>query len=50
MDGGCLNRMREVCQYKKTCQSYSKTSHTCNHMGGSYCGIWRTKKNKVEKE
>jgi hypothetical protein len=43
MDGGCMNYMRESCIYKVTCKAYSKTSYTCNHMGGTYCGTFKAK-------
>ena len=29
------------CKYHKTCPSYYKSSYTCNHGGGGYCGKYR---------
>lgn len=42
MTGGCCI-MKSSCKYKDGCKKYSKTSYTCNHLGGGYCGIFRSK-------
>jgi hypothetical protein len=42
--------IKSSCKYKDTCKKYSKTSYTCNNLGGNYCGVFRTKEHVRGKE
>ena len=49
MIGYCMARavgyasllFRNRCEYWTVCPYYEESSYTCQHGGGSYCGMWR---------
>ena len=33
---------KKKCKFNRTCNLYTDLSYTCTHVGGTYCGRYRT--------
>lgn len=45
---GCLEALRNYCEFTSECPLYREDSYTCNHGGGVYCGKYRWFKEKTK--
>ncbi|MGD0996372.1 MAG: hypothetical protein ABR909_12720 [Candidatus Bathyarchaeia archaeon] len=37
-----FRKRRIKCKFTRSCSLYSNSSYTCTHVGGSYCGKYRS--------
>jgi hypothetical protein len=42
--------LEKQCQFNRSCKIYSKSSYTCTHTGGTYCGKYRALSQNTIKE
>lgn len=43
-----LSTRETKCKFIRSCNLYSNASYTCMHVGGEYCGKYRTLNNKLQ--